>query len=165
MSAEEWRPVPGYESLYEVSSLGRARSLHRGAPRLLALGPHPGGYRVFHLYRDGVRTSTTLHVAVTLAFHGPRPSPDHEARHLDGHKPNCRADNLAWGTRAENAADMVAHGTRRRGEQMSQAKLTEAAVHAIRARAGEPQQRLADEFGCTYSNISAIILRKSWQHV
>lgn len=181
MTEERWKPVVGFEGAYEVSDLGRVRSLDRYVPhsnrwgtissilhrgQILRLGPHAGGYKTVHLYRDGERVrATVLHIVVAEAFLGPRPTPEHEVRHLDGDAGNCAAANLAWGTRIENEADKELHGTRTRGEQHATAKLSEKDVVAIRRRAGEPQKDLADEFGCTFSNISAIQLRKSWRHV
>jgi hypothetical protein len=177
---EIWKAVVGFEGAYEVSNLGRVRSLDRTGParsrwgqdivrvfrgRILAGGPHPNGYITMHLYLDGVRRPTVLHIIVAEAFHGPRPSPGHEVRHLDNDRKNCVAENIKWGTRAEQQADKERHGTVPRGEKSSSAKLNAADVQKIRARVGEPQQNLADEFGCTFSNISAIQRRKSWRHV
>ena len=176
MTDETWKAVPGYEGLYEASTLGKVRSLDRyvadkrGRKRfkkglVLAGGPHLGGYQTIHLHKDGERWATVRHIVVAVTFLPPRPSPDHEVRHRDGDKANCQPANLAWGTHEENEADKDRHGTRLRGERVGGAKLDSAAVRAIRERAGEPQQDLADEFGCTLSNISAIQLRKSWRHV
>lgn len=180
MKTEIWKPIAGFEGLYEVSNLGRIRTFDRivqshdrwgnrrsfAVPgRILKPGPHPGGYKTVHLYRNGKCRSTVLHIIVAEAFHGPRPSPHHEVRHLDGRKDNCAENNLKWGTKQENEDDKLAHGTRTRGEKSNAAKLSTAQVIEIRSRRGEPQQNLADEFGCTFSNISAIQLRKSWRHV
>jgi hypothetical protein len=162
---EEWRPVAGFEGAYEVSNLGRVRSL-RGpyAGRILSPGPHPGGYLLIHLYRNGHRTARTLHSIVAAAFIGPRPE-GQEVRHFDNVKTNCAASNLSYGTHAENEADKLRHGTRLRGEANHAAKLTADDARAIRARRGERQEDLAAEFGCTFSNISAIQRGKSWRHV
>jgi hypothetical protein len=160
---EEWRWVVGFEGLYEISSRGRARSHHKG-PRLMALSPHTGGYLMLHLYRDGARTPMTVHRAVLEAFVGPRP-PGQHACHLDGDRRNNVLANLRYATPSENAADKVAHGTHTRGERSPCAKLTADQVGAIRALRGTPQQELAERFGVTFSNVSAIQLRKSWRHV
>lgn len=179
MSAERWLPVVGFEGLYEVSDLGRVRSLPRyieqmgrwGKPMsrwmkggILALGPHTGGYNAVHLYKDGRQRATVLHIVVAEAFLGPRPA-GMEVLHNDGDKKNCAVGNLRYGTKLENEADKELHGTRLRGEKHVSAKLTEADVKKIRASVGIPQQDLADHYGCTFSNISAIQLRKSWKHV
>lgn len=162
---EEWRPVAGFEDRYEVSDLGRVRSIYGPyAGRVLSPGPHPGGYLLMHLYRDGKRTARTLHSLVAAAFIGPRPH-GLEVRHADGVKANCAAANLSYGTHRENEADKIRHGTLPIGEKNATAKLTAAAVKSIRARRGERQEDLAAEFGCTFSNISAIQRGKSWRHV
>ena len=176
---EEWRPVVGFEGLYEVSNLGRVRSLpryverrtkrggvalHPVRGRVLALGPHVGGYRTVHLYAGGRQRATVVHIIVAEAFLGQRPDGT-EVLHNDGDPKNCIVSNLRYGTRKENEADKDRHGTRLRGERHGSAKLTAEDVRAIRALVGVPQQDLADDYGCTFSNISAIQLRKSWKHV
>lgn len=176
---EIWKAVPGFEGLYEVSDQGRMRSLDRDIEytmasgravvrrrrgQILALGPHVGGYRTVHLYDGGLSRATALHIVVAEAFHGPRPSPRHVVRHLDGDASNCAAANLCWGTPAENSADTLRHGTRLRGERIVGSKLSAGDVREIRA-SPLPQAILAERYGCTFSNISAIQLRKSWRHV
>ena len=162
---EEWRPVVGFEGLYEVSDAGQVRSI-RGpyCGRVLSPGPHNGGYPLIHLYRSGRRTARTLHSIVAAAFIGPRPD-GQVVRHVDGVRTNCRAGNLLYGTPQQNEADKQVHGTVPRGEKNAAAKLTAEDVRQIRNRAGERQETLAAEFGCTFGNISAIQLRKSWRHV
>jgi hypothetical protein len=177
--AEIWKAIAGFEPYYDVSNFGRVRSkdrvvnkrtkggvfhdvLFRG--RILALCPHTTGYVMVHLYVDRVRTPKLVHALVAEAFIGPRP-PGAEVRHGDGQKQNCHADNLSYGTHSENENDKLLHGTRHRGESSVSAKLTEADVLKIRSLRGVPQQELADTYGVTFSNISAIQLRKSWRHV
>jgi HNH endonuclease/NUMOD4 motif len=114
---ERWLPVVGFEGLYEVSDQGRVRSLDRIVSvqgrqglmsrryrgRVLALGPHVGGYEVVHLYNGGRQRATVLHILVAEAFLGPRP-PDAEVLHIDGNPKNCAVDNLRYGTKIENEA-------------------------------------------------------------
>lgn len=114
----EWRPVTGYEGLYEVSDGGQVRSL----PRTTAGHAYGGGplkpmltttgYLQVHLWRDGKGRFPKVHQLVCEAFHGPRPV-DHEVRHLNGDKTDNRASNLAWGTSRENHQDTLRHGTHR----------------------------------------------------
>lgn len=158
----EWRPIVGFEGLYEASNAGRVRSCRTG--KLLAECPHSGGYLMSHLYKDGVREARTNHKIVASAFLGPRPE-GQEVMHLDGDKTNNSVVNLAYGTRLENESHKALHGTLMRGERNHVAKLTADDVRAIRARRGERQEDLAEEYGCTFSNISAIQRRKSWRHV
>lgn len=159
---EIWKAVPGYEDRYEVSSEGRVRSLVRG--HILRGGPHKGGYVLLHLYGRGPRKVTTLHAVVAEAFLGPR-KPGEIICHGDGDSRNNRVENLRYGTYKDNADDTLRHGRRSLGEGATYVKLTEKAVSEIRKRRGEPQADLAKEYGVTFSNISAIQLRKSWRHV
>ncbi len=120
---EEWRSVVGHEDNYEVSALGRVRSLDRvirectGRLRRMkgrivtgsAAWQHPNGkWR----YAEVALTDCArgkVHLLVLEAFHGPRPA-GLIARHLNGNGSDNRADNLRWGTHAENQLDRTEHG-------------------------------------------------------
>lgn len=162
---ERWLPVVGFKGRYEVSDRGRVRSLHWGEPRVLAPSPHPGGYVLYHLYLDGKRKAVTAHRAVMEAFVGPRPK-GMQIRHKDGLRQNNKLSNLSYGTPQQNADDKHRHGTALCGETSPLSKINTIAVLEIRRLRGKnTQQELADRFGITFSNVSAIQLRKSWCHV
>lgn len=95
--------VPGYV----VYANGAVVSKRLGRPLRASL--NRSGYQIVHLRYAG-RHNWPIHQLVALAFVGPRPSPVHEVRHLDGNPANNDASNLAWGTRSENAMDRVRHG-------------------------------------------------------
>lgn len=109
---EEWRPIPGYEALYEVSSIGRVRSLPRattsGKIRKLRLNRH-GRYDI-NLSADNRTRTFNVHVLVALAFIGPRPD-GYDVRHLNGDRTDNRLANLGYSTHSENLRDRIAHGT------------------------------------------------------
>ena len=125
---EEWKPVVGYEGLYEVSSLGRVRRLDTvvemplsrrhpdGWARIVRGGVlRPGGnartpYLSVALCREGRQKTFGVHNLVCEAFHGPKPFPKAEVRHLDGEGANNVLDNLCWGTHSENVRDTIRHG-------------------------------------------------------
>lgn len=117
---EEWRPIPRLPG-YEVSDLGRIRSLdrvvlckntgpRRVAGRLMKLGANRRGYRSVHLYLEGRRIPREVHTLVALAFIGPRP-PGKGIAHWDGNPGNNRLSNLRYATQAENIEDSRRHGT------------------------------------------------------
>lgn len=119
MREESWLPIAGYEGTYEVSDLGRIRSLDR-LDRLGRL--RPGVVRKLQVDRDGYlqfhtggkpRRQLRVHRLVLMAFVGPPPVADSEALHGDGDPSNNALSNLRWGTRSENAVDAVLHGTHR----------------------------------------------------
>lgn len=173
---ERWKPVVGYEGVYEVSDRGRVRSLdraltdgrwHRG--RLLKQSTYgrngPPYYRV-GLSHDTRLYSVTAHTLMLTAFRGPRPK-GMEARHLDGNPKNNHLANLRWGTGLENSQDQRRHGTAARGSRQGSAKLSEKNVLEIRKRyaAGELQKTLATEFKVLQQNISRIVNRLRWRHL
>lgn len=104
---------------YSVSADGKVYSASgwRGHElRELQQHTNTHGYLCVHVVeRSGKRGRRLVHQLVAFYFVGPRPSPRHEVRHLDGNKTNNSAANLAWGTRKENAADREAHGRTSRG--------------------------------------------------
>lgn len=168
---EEWRPVVGYEGLYEVSSIGRVKSLPRTrwtgtgwrTTRERILTPKNDTYPSVSLSRLGDPRTIRIHVLLLEAFVGPRPV-GAQACHGDGDKWNCRLDNLRWDSTSANHQDRVLHGASNRGERSGTARLTRQRVAEIRARhsAGEPQRSLASAFGVHPSTISHLVHGKSW---
>lgn len=138
----------GYVGLYEVSDQGRVRSLDRveqsGDRRRRRAGRvlrqrvdsfwRNGGYAAVGLYVNGVETSRAVHVLVCEAFHGPQPADKPLVRHLNDQSLDNRAENLAWGTSAENIADAFRNGGRvlaqncRRGHALRVPNLTRCAT-------------------------------------
>jgi len=121
MSEIEWRTCLGIPG-YEASSDGRVRSVDRHVPYADGRKPKffPGrelkpwsvrGYQAVWTTRSVERRKTYVHTLVCEAFHGPRPAPDWDVRHLNGDKLDNRPENLAWGTHAENLRDKKRHGT------------------------------------------------------
>lgn len=113
---EHWRPVRDYPG-YEVSTLGRVRSIDRVTDRgrkwrgrMMTPSSMPRGYQVVTLWREGKQRTALVHRLVLAAFVGPAPE-GMEALHADGDATNANLANLSWGTHAENQADQVEHGT------------------------------------------------------
>lgn len=115
---EEWKPVPGYEGHYEVSSEGRVRSLRRelysdrwAGYRTIGeriMKPTPGGtigYLSVDLRLNRQRKTHTVHTLVAAAFLGPRPE-GMDVMHADDDPQNNRLENLSYGTRSENNRQM-----------------------------------------------------------
>lgn len=121
--SEEWRAVPGYEGLYEVSDMGRVRSLTRTVPlrssaktiqgKMLGLrdfGPERHKRKAVTLYVNSVSKVRLVHQLVLEAFVGPRPE-GMQGCHNNGQPFDNRPENLRWDTRSANALDSVRHGT------------------------------------------------------
>ena len=110
--SEEWRPVVGYEELYEVSDLGRVRSVPRKGTSGQILKPYVGnrGYLTVNPSINGRNHTMPIHHVVALAFLGPRPF-GAQIRHLNGDRTDPHLSNLSYGSQSENQLDSVQHGT------------------------------------------------------
>jgi hypothetical protein len=125
--AENWLPVPEWEDRYEVSDLGRVRSIDRVVTRsghtmrlrgrLLTPKVHTKGYLRVSLSRGrGGVVDMFVHTLVLLAFVGPRPA-ELEACHGNGDPTDNRVANLLWDTPSENQYDVVRHGRSRQRQR------------------------------------------------
>jgi hypothetical protein len=72
--------------------------------------PGASGYLSAQIRNDGKRQKFKVHILVARAFLGPAPD-GQECRHKDGNRLNPCLDNLHYGTRKQNIADAIAHGT------------------------------------------------------
>lgn len=160
-------PIPGFPG-YHASVDGRIFSTSgwRGeALRELAQAPTPAGYLSVQLVgADGKRKHKTVHSLIAATFLPPRPSPAHQVRHLDGHKPNCAASNLKWGTPAENIADRGAHQQTATHERHGMAKVDEATVAEIRRRraSGETYVSIAVGLPIRAAQVRRIAVGEHW---
>lgn len=173
----EWRPVLGYEGLYEVSNSGEVRSLafFRGGkrwPRLLMLAPristHGYPYVTLRLPKPGPGGTRhgkyqSVHRLVLDAFVGPCPA-GMEAAHLNGNPDDCGLPNLRWVTHQENVDHQLAHGTRLAGEKNPSAKLNVDAVRLIRKLRcdGVAGRVIANAFRVSEQTVSDIYSARRW---
>lgn len=176
---EIWKDIPDWEGWYQASSLGRVRSVERrfSAPcrwgvrercvrsKIVASHPARNGYLLIRLCRNGQHRRTSAHVVVCEAFHGARPSRQHQVAHGDGDRTNNRPENLRWATQRENDADKVAHGTDHIGRNNPNARLDEGAVREIRRLAHLSGTQLASRFGISSSHANNIKSGKVWGHI
>ena len=109
---EIFKDVPGYEGLYQVSNLGRVKSLHDGKEKIRKPCIDPSGYYYVILCKKGIKTKYSLHRLVALVFI-PNPNNYPEVNHKDENKANNQVDNLEWCTRQYNANYGTARKRRR----------------------------------------------------
>lgn len=167
---EIWKPVVGFQGLYEVSNHGRVKRINIGRDsreKLLKATPNKLGYMLVGLHREGKSNTRRVHRLVLEAFIGPCPEGE-EGCHGDGDPSNNCLSNLRWDTASSNAIDRVAHGTHNmsrkthcsRGHELIEPNLVPSelargkrvcrackrAHHAARSPEVEFTQELADGF-------------------
>jgi hypothetical protein len=170
--AEEWLPALGWEGYYEVSNLGRVRSLsrltrYRGrwlTGRILRLKLDDWGYLRARFCVDMKQRQVRVAGLVAHAFIGPRP-PGMTIDHKDGNKLNNAASNLEYVTNKENTRRAIALGNFRfmpSGQKHASAKLTDAQVAEIRRlkTEGMTQRKIAELFRIGTSHVSRIVKNK-----
>ena len=96
---EEWRDIPGYEGLYQVSSIGNVFSYLSG--RCIKSHKHKKGYLEYRLNKCGKQRTFKAHRLVALSFI-PEVLGKYEVDHINGIKDDNRVVNLRWCTGKEN---------------------------------------------------------------
>ena len=133
---KEWKPVVGYEGLYEVSNMGRVKSLKRlrTKERIIAQFQNHRGYARVTLWKDNSQKKYSVHRLVAEAFI-PNPNNLPEVNHIDGDKQNNHMDNLEWCTRSENILHAYRTGLEKsiKGAKHHRSKLTQEQADYIRS--------------------------------
>lgn len=171
---EQWRPVVGWESIYEVSDHGRVRRIKSAsgtqAGRILKCPAGKRGYPVAGLFNGERRhVGAYVHALVAAAFIGPRPA-GLFVNHIDHDRTNNRVSNLEYVTPEGNTqhakrADRL-RGGGPVGEAAPQAKLTVEAVRSIRERhacGAASLTEMAKEYGVTRQAIFRVVRGLCWK--
>jgi hypothetical protein len=173
---ELWAPVVGWEGLYEVSDLGRVKSLARQVTqragvvasvreRILRPGTDSSGYLQVCLHKNGDSRMWLVHHLVTRAFIGPRPE-GLEVRHGKNGKLDNSLANLCYGTHKQNCEDRIRDGVSGRGETHPKNRITAEQVReARRLVATGPKgtlTRLAKEWGLTQQALGQAVKGITW---
>ena len=104
---EIWKPVRNYEGLYEVSNMGRVKSLNynrTGKERILKVMDNGRGYLKLTLWKDGKDKQCYVHRLVAEAFiqFVPEANVSYEVDHRNTEKTDNRASNLCFVTSSQN---------------------------------------------------------------
>jgi hypothetical protein len=183
---EVWKKIPRFNNEYEISSLGKIRSLKaviirsNGKPytrksKVLKPDTKHSGYCIGAVRVNKKMMSYKIHRLVAEMFI-PNPEKKPTVNHINGVKSDNRVENLEWNTMLENVrhAHENGHTNVLAGENVGNSVATEKQVLEIRkyvkkqrdignARYG--RQKLCDRMGLSVSCVKDIILGRSWKHL
>lgn len=178
---EVWKDIIGWEGYYQISNLGRVKSIERyflakGTPVKVELRilvqiknvPHDGGYFRVLLCRDGKRSHIMVHRLVAECFIE-NPNNEKLVNHMDCNKLNNHYSNLEWVSYQGNRTHAIKNNCIKfaKGTSHGHAKLTEADVYRIREllNFGSIMKPIAIRFNISISTVHNIKIRKIWAHL
>lgn len=102
LANEQWRDIDGYDGMYQVSDLGRVRSLKFGKVRMMKQGRNKNGYLTVMLCKNRKQKRFYVHRLVAQAFIENTDSSKTQINHIDECKQNNRLWNLEYCTASYN---------------------------------------------------------------
>lgn len=168
---EIWKDVVGYEGYYQVSNLGRVKSLDRYVQRgqgtrlvhgrILNQAVNTNGYLRVILSRGNKTKNTLVHRLVAEAF---IPNPEHAAvvDHIDNNRQNNSVSNLRWCTQSENIEKSYRQGRRTSVfnlDAIQQKRIASVSKPVIRSdgMSYKSVSEAASDLGVTWSAISHVL--------
>lgn len=185
-TTEVWKDIPGFDGCYQVSSrlrfrsclkrIGRGKGGGRGVTsvkdnkwHLIYPSKNDQGYWVIGLKLSGRRIGARKIASYYLKAFVRMPRPGELVRHLNDIRDDDRPENICWGTYSDNMHDAVRNGkfVSQKGENTSQAKLTDAQVVEIIARLqrGESPRSIAPDYNVQHHVVKAIKNGYNWKHL
>jgi len=175
---EIWKPIIGYEGLYEISNFGNVKSLaktktlerksinviYETPEKILSKLSSGRGYLFVRLVKNKDKGKTKLiHRLVAEAFLGCKPN-NYQVNHKNFDRSDNRLENLEWCTAKENVRYTAEYNRHLHGERHHKAKLKEKDVLKIR-QDNKSAKKLALMFNVDKSNILQIKAMKTWKHI
>ena len=170
---EVWKDIPEYKGLYQVSNLGRVKSLkysNSKNERELKLSFDNCGYKQIGLYKNQKQTTHIVHRLLMLAFRPEDYFQGAVVNHKNGIKDDNRLDNLEWTTQSKNIQHAFRTGLKvnKSGEKHYRSKVNNKIVSIIRQSLKNKyftQYELSHIFNISQSAINSIHKNKTWKTI
>lgn len=175
---EEWKPIRGYEGLYEVSSFGRVKSLakqwisgknnFKSKPDTIMVQVIAKGYLRLTLKNDG-NQKTFIVNRIVAAHYWDNPDNLPEVNHLNGIKVDNFYKNLKWSTKSDNIIHALETGLKvpLKGEKHPNSRFKNNDIIEVRRlhKEGKNHREIAEIFGVKWRMIQKIVTGKRWKHI
>lgn len=178
---EIWKNISGWEGYYQISNLGRVRSLDRLIVNSIGRKYFLKGivlknitpknhYPYVCLRKNGLNIPQSIHRLIAEYFI-PNPENKPQVNHKDGNKHNYNIKNLEWSTAKENSQHARDNGLQKtiKGDKCVYAKLTDEKVLAIkrlhRINPKFHRSNLALKLNVNVNTIVSIIKNRNWNHL
>lgn len=170
---EIWKDIEGYEGYYQVSNLGRVKSLERRVPvkngyfrvKKMAFKKEQrinSGYMIVNLSRGFIKNHL-IHRLVASAFI-PNPHNLETVNHINGVKTDNIVSNLEWNSYSQNLSHALATGLRKpKNRALTETEaLTAVTIMSVKKRSGASLSRV---FNVSKSTMDRIRNRQVWKHI
>ena len=152
---EVWKPIEGYEGLYEISSFGNVKSLRQN--KIMSLVIMPTGYYKVNLVKNNRWKTFRVHRLVATSFLE-NPKNKNNVNHKDFNKLNNNVENLEWVTHQENVTHAVLGGrfgkTKLYGSKNGRALFNDEQVKDIKEMLKTNSiKQISDVYNCRYNVI------------
>lgn len=167
---EIFKAIIGYEGLYEISNLGRVKSLEKFGIRIchekiMSLTKNKHGYYHVALCKNGKKQTFLVSRLVAIHFI-PNKKKLPCVNHIDNNRINNIFTNLEWVTHKGNSEHAVKQGRHYHGERVNTNKLKKEDVLKIIEISNDfSQGQLAKKYGVTQNLISKILLGQTWKSI
>jgi hypothetical protein len=163
---EVWKDVPGYENLYQASTMGRLKSVPDQSGKysfrlgnVLKRRIGKAGYPYYTVFNSGNSKTVKEHRMVAIAF---IPNPENKpcVNHINGIKHDNRVENLEWVTYSENSlhANLNKLRVNAKGANSKKAALNEKQVEEIRSVGGQlSYKKIGDIYNVSATTIWKVI--------